>query len=60
MPLPRNLTRKIIDQISRHEIIFLLGARQTGKTTLTRLVAEESGYESEAIFFFPGTPRPIL
>ncbi len=52
MPLPRNLTKKIIGQLSQHEIIFLLGTRQTGKTTLTRLVAEESDYKSEVIFFF--------
>lgn len=49
---PRNLTREILTQLEKHEIIFLLGTRQTGKTTLTRLVADCTEYEADTIFFF--------
>ena len=52
MPLPRKLTREITSQLKKHEIIFLLGTRQTGKTTLTQLVAAASNYKPETIFFF--------
>ncbi len=52
MPLPRDLTPLIIEQLKKHEIIFLLGTRQTGKTTLTKLIAKESDYKSDLIFFF--------
>lgn len=52
MALPRNLTPKILTQLKRHEIVFLLGTRQTGKTTLTRLVADGSEYGADTIFFF--------
>ena len=49
---PRDLTQEIIKKIHSREIIFLLGTRQTGKTTLTKLIAEASGFEKEHIFFF--------
>lgn len=49
---PRNLTGEILNQLEKHEIIFLLGTRQTGKTTLTRLVADSAEYEADTIFFF--------
>ena len=49
---PRDLTQKIIKKIHSREIVFLLGTRQTGKTTLTKLIAEASGFEKEHIFFF--------
>ncbi len=49
---PRNLTGKILNQLEKHEIIFLLGTRQTGKTTLTKLVADSAEYEADTIFFF--------
>jgi hypothetical protein len=52
MPQPRNLTKKILTQLKRHEIIFLLGTRQTGKTTLTRLVADGAEFGADTIFFF--------
>jgi len=48
----RNLTGKIIDKLNSREIIFLLGTRQTGKTTLTKLIAEASGFDKNHIFFF--------
>lgn len=49
---PRHLTPEIVSQLESHEIIFLLGTRQTGKTTLCKLVAESCAYRSDAIFFF--------
>ncbi len=52
MLLPRTITEKIVSCLGNHEIIFLLGTRQTGKTTLTRLVAEASHFKAQEIFFF--------
>ncbi len=48
---PRDLTRKVLAHLDGHEIIFLLGTRQTGKTTLAGLVADASGYDRDAVFF---------
>ena len=52
MLLPREITEEIVSCLGKHEIIFLLGTRQTGKTTLTKLVAEASHFKSGEIFFF--------
>ena len=56
MLLSRNLTDSIVNLLQNdaehHEIIFLLGTRQTGKTSLTRLVAEASDFNSGETFFF--------
>ncbi len=49
---PRTLTDKILSRFDSHEIVFLLGTRQTGKTTLTRLLAEGSSYSEDAIRTF--------
>ncbi|NOX86196.1 MAG: ATP-binding protein [Chlorobi bacterium] len=49
---PRYLTQEILKHIHSREIIFLLGTRQTGKTTLANLISEASGYDKEHIFFF--------
>ncbi|OQX82392.1 MAG: hypothetical protein B6D64_00350 [Bacteroidetes bacterium 4484_276] len=48
----RDLTEVILNKLSTREIIFLLGTRQTGKTTLTKLVAESSDFKRGHIFFF--------
>lgn len=48
----RSLTQKILRNIDKKEVIFLLGTRQTGKTTLTKLVSQESNYNDNQIFFF--------
>ena len=48
---PRNLTGEILNQLGKHEIIFLLGTRQTGKTTLTRLVADSAEYQAKGAIF---------
>lgn len=52
MLYPRNLTGEILTQLGKHEIIFLLGTRQTGKTTLAGLVADGAQYDPDSIFFF--------
>ncbi|MCP4295982.1 MAG: AAA family ATPase, partial [Proteobacteria bacterium] len=44
---PRELTKTVLKQFYSHEIVFLLGTRQTGKTTLSHLVAENSQYSNE-------------
>ena len=49
---PRDLTQEILNKIHSREIVFLLGTRQTGKTTLTKLVSEASGFDKDHIFFF--------
>jgi hypothetical protein len=48
----RDLTGKILNRMGSREIIILLGTRQTGKTTLTKLIAEASGFDKNHIFFF--------
>lgn len=48
----RDLTKEILNKLSSREIIFLLGTRQTGKTTLTKLISEASDFDREHIFIF--------
>ena len=52
MWFPREITEEIVSCLGKHEIIFLLGTRQTGKTTLTKLVAEASQFKPGETFFF--------
>ncbi len=59
MLLARTITEKIVSCLGNHEIIFLLGTRQTGKTTLTRLVAEASSFKTPEIFFFDFEDKEI-
>lgn len=49
---PRQITQDILRNIHTREIIFLLGTRQTGKTTLSKLVSKDSGFDEKHIFFF--------
>ncbi len=37
--LPRQLTKEILAGFDSADLVFLLGTRQAGKTTLTHLVA---------------------
>ncbi|WP_256359144.1 hypothetical protein [Candidatus Marithrix sp. Canyon 246] len=37
--LPRELTKEILAGFNSADVVFLLGTRQVGKTTLTHLVA---------------------
>ena len=48
----RDLTKEILKNINTREIVFLLGTRQTGKTTLTKLISGESGFDKKHIFYF--------
>ena len=49
---PRTLTNRILSKFNSHEIIFLLGTRQTGKTTLSRILAEAFNYSENAVRYF--------
>ncbi|MBL7104829.1 MAG: ATP-binding protein [Bacteroidales bacterium] len=49
---PRDLTKEILNKIHSREIIFMLGTRQAGKTTLTKLIAAASNFDKNHIFFF--------
>jgi predicted AAA+ superfamily ATPase len=46
----RKFLSKIIKELSSREVVFLLGTRQVGKTTLSKLIAEKSKFED--VFFF--------
>jgi predicted AAA+ superfamily ATPase len=46
----RKILSKIIKELSSREVVFLLGTRQVGKTTLSKLIAEKSKFED--VFFF--------
>lgn len=48
----REITSKILSNLASHEIVLLIGTRQTGKTTLTKLIAENSGLAKENIFYY--------
>lgn len=48
----RTLLPLILKNFSQHEVVFLLGTRQTGKTTLSKLIAEHSSFNQKNIFFF--------
>ena len=47
----RELVKLILETFEQHEIVFLLGTRQTGKTTLSKLIAKASDYTAENIHF---------
>ncbi len=46
----RKILGQILKALNSKEVIFLLGSRQVGKTTLTKLIAKHSGFKN--IFFF--------
>ncbi|MBU1667331.1 ATP-binding protein [bacterium] len=48
--ITRKILSKILNEIDSQEIIFLLGTRQVGKTTLSKLIAKESAYDN--VYFF--------
>jgi len=48
----RELCQTILDSFHTRDIIFLLGTRQTGKTTLSHLLAEESEYTKSQTHYF--------
>ncbi len=50
--LPRELTKEILAGFDSADLVFLLGTRQVGKTTLTHLVANESAFSNGQIWYF--------
>lgn len=38
MIFERDIANSILDEFSGHEIVFLLGTRQTGKTTIAKIL----------------------
>jgi len=46
----RKILSKILKEIKSREIVFLLGTRQVGKTTLSKLIAQESDFDN--VYFF--------
>lgn len=48
----RELGQTILQRFDSHEVIFLLGTRQTGKTTLSHLLAKDSHYPDSHIWYF--------
>ena len=47
----RELVNTILKNFDQHEIVFLLGTRQTGKTTLSKLIAQTSAYARNNIHY---------
>jgi len=48
----RELTDIILENFSSHEIVFLLGTRQSGKTTLSKILAQKSSFSDKQTYFF--------
>jgi len=48
----RELCQTILSSLNTRDIVFLLGTRQTGKTTLSHLVAEESEYKQAHTHYY--------
>ena len=48
----RKISKEIIAALNSHEIVVLLGTRQAGKTTLTKIISERSDFTKEQIFFY--------
>ena len=48
----RNLCNQILAQFDSHDLVFLLGTRQTGKTTLSHLLAKDSSYSKKETWYF--------
>lgn len=74
MKYKRNIKKKLEEALSRSPVVLLIGARQTGKTTLMKQIAEEKGYdyltfddlsvlaaaESDVQGFIKNLPKPII
>ena len=48
----RKILSKILSELDSREVVFLLGTRQVGKTTLSKLIAQESRFEHVHFFDF--------
>jgi predicted AAA+ superfamily ATPase len=74
MEYQRNLSERIIMAFNASPILLLTGARQTGKTTIVRHIAEENGFKyitfddlnnlaaarNDPIGFLEKLPRPLI
>jgi uncharacterized protein len=49
---PRLLEKQILAQFDSPDLVFLLGTRQTGKTTLAQLLANNSSYSKDETWYF--------
>jgi len=49
---PRVLINPILAQFESRDLVFLLGTRQTGKTTLAHLLAQDSAYSKKETGYF--------
>jgi predicted AAA+ superfamily ATPase len=49
---PRELSQEILAHFDSKEVVFLLGTRQTGKTTLSHLLAKDSQYSDKQTWYF--------
>jgi predicted AAA+ superfamily ATPase len=49
---PRLLENQILAQFDSPDLVFLLGTRQTGKTTLAHLLAKNSCYSKDETWYF--------
>jgi len=48
----RQISKTILSGFDSNEVVFLLGTRQTGKTTLSHLLAQESDYNKNETWYF--------
>jgi len=48
----RAITKQILANFDSKEVVFLLGTRQTGKTTLSHLLAQESNFQKNHVWYF--------
>jgi len=48
----RALSSQILAQFDSPDLVFLLGTRQTGKTTLAHLLAKDSSYSKDETWYF--------
>ena len=59
----RIISDKILNSLSSHEIIFLLGTRQVGKTTLTKMTMDVYKIEPKQKIYYgleDGTKRQLF
>jgi len=49
---PRTISHQILARFNSPDLVFLLGTRQTGKTTLTHLLAKDSSYSKPETWYF--------
>lgn len=52
MRIKRPILNKLLEEFTRPEIVILLGARQAGKTTLLKMLAEEAQRQGRKAAFF--------